>query len=119
MSTPLPQLLEMADWGSWEEAGLNDAIRYCRGSKRLQIPEHWRRFDAWAFPTSSEKWLASQYFWGIVSVSMFHSTYDETLKLQSCLGQGAITSNKTGYTCDDLGGSKSQIQKRAMLFKNF
>ena len=71
------------------------------------------------FPTSSEKWLASQYFLGIVSVSMFHSSYDETLKLQSCLGQGAITSNKTGYTCDDLGGSKSQIQKRAMLFKNF
>ena len=44
VETPLEKLFEEYCWGDlWAEGNFVEVIRYLRGSKKLVLPEHWRR----------------------------------------------------------------------------
>lgn len=44
LKTPLPKLFEEYAWGDlWAEGNFVEVVRYLRGSKKLALPEEWRR----------------------------------------------------------------------------
>lgn len=42
MDTPLHQLFYEMPWTTWGHSDLEGTIKYLRGCKELNIPQHWR-----------------------------------------------------------------------------
>ena len=44
VETPLPQLFGQMEWSAWEEASLEDTVKYLRGCSKLEIPSEYRLY---------------------------------------------------------------------------
>ena len=54
-TTELTQLYAAYPWHDlWQDAKIEEAISYARGSKKLRLPPEWRRVLPQAFPENSE-----------------------------------------------------------------